>query len=134
MIARPAPSATTDAGVAIVRNTRHLGGERGMTPVLHTRGQNLSRHVHVHCLIPGGVLTGTGDWHKAKSHYLFPVLALSRHFRGRMVSLLRAAVNAGELHSTPQIGGYPELFIAAAQTRSDTGEPGVSAMLAVPPL
>jgi hypothetical protein len=30
-----------------------------MTAVLHTWGQNLSRHVHVHCLIPGGVLTGT---------------------------------------------------------------------------
>jgi hypothetical protein len=43
------------------RNTRHLGGELGMTAVLHTWGQNLSRHVHVHCLIPGGVLTGTGD-------------------------------------------------------------------------
>ena len=41
------------------RNTRHLGGELGMTAVLHTWGQNLSRHVHVHCLIPGGVLTGT---------------------------------------------------------------------------
>jgi hypothetical protein len=36
-----------------------------------------------------------------------------------------------QLHSTPQTGGYPALFIAAAQTRSDTGEPGVSAMLAV---
>lgn len=68
------------------RNTRHLGGELGMTAVLHTWGLNLSRHVHVHCLIPGGV----GDWHKAKSHYLFPVRALSRRFRGRMVLLLRA--------------------------------------------
>ena len=37
-------------------------------------------------------------------------------------------------HSTPQTGGYPALFIAAAQIRSDTGEPGVSAMLAMPPL
>jgi hypothetical protein len=44
---------------------RELG--LGMTAVLHTWGQNLSRHVHVHCLIPGGALTGTGDWHKAKT-------------------------------------------------------------------
>lgn len=86
------------------RNTRHLGGELGMTAVLHTWGQNLSRHVHVHCLIPGGVLTGTGDWHKAKSHYLFPVRALSRRFRGRMVSLLRASVNADELHRVTRSG------------------------------
>ena len=39
-----------------------------------------------------------------------------------------------QLYSTPQTGGYLGLFIAAAQTRSDTGEPGVSAMLAVPPV
>ena len=75
-----------------------------MTAVLHTWGQNLSRHVHVHCLIPGGVLTGTGDWHKVKSHYLFPVRALSRRFRGRMVSMLRASVNAGELHRVTHCG------------------------------
>lgn len=86
------------------RNTRHLRGELGMTAVLHTWGQNLSRHVHVHCLIPGGVLTDSGQWHKAKSHYLFPVRALSRRFRGRMVSLLRVSANAGELHRVASSG------------------------------
>jgi len=39
-----------------------------------------------------------------------------------------------QLHSTPKTGGYPALFIAAAQTRSDTGELGISAVLTVPPL
>ena len=86
------------------RNTRHLRGELGMTAVLHTWGQNLSRHVHVHCLIPGGVLTGGGEWHRAKSHYLFPVRALSRRFRGRMVSSLRASANAGELRRVANSG------------------------------
>jgi hypothetical protein len=86
------------------RNTWHLGGELGMTAVLHTWGQNLSRHVHVHCLIPSGVLKESSDWHKAKSHYLFPVRALSRRFRGRMVSLLIAAVNAGELPRVTRSG------------------------------
>jgi hypothetical protein len=81
-----------------------------MTAELHTWGQNLSRHVHVHCLIPGGVLTGTGDWHKAKSHYLFPVRALSQRFRGRMVSLLRAAVNAGELHRVTRSGEIDDVL------------------------
>jgi hypothetical protein len=86
------------------RNTRHLRGELGMTAVLHTWGQNLSRHVHVHCLVPGGVLTDSGQWHKAKGHYLFPVRALSRRFRGRMVSLLRVSANAGELHRLANSG------------------------------
>ncbi|BFN12540.1 IS91 family transposase [Marinobacter sp. RI1] len=78
--------------------TKHLQGELGMTAVLHTWGQNLSRHVHVHCLIPGGALTEAGEWHRAKHQYLFPVRALSRRFRGRMVSSLRHSVRTGELH------------------------------------
>ena len=97
------------------RNTRHLGGELGMTAGIHTWGQNLSRHVHMHCLIAGGVLTGTGDWHKAKSHYLFPVRTLSRRFRGRMVSLLRASVNAGDLHRVTRSGEADDVLTGLMQ-------------------
>lgn len=68
---------------------QRLGGQPGMTAVLHTWGQNLSRHVHLHCLVPGGVLSDAGRWHAARSNYLFPVRALSRCFRGKMVSALR---------------------------------------------
>lgn len=84
--------------------TKHLQGELGMTAVLHTWGQNLSRHVHVHCLIPGGVLTEAGEWHRAKHQYLFPVRALSRRFRGGMVSSLRSSARAGELHRLTEPG------------------------------
>lgn len=77
---------------------KRLNGELGMTAVLHTWGQNLSRHVHLHCLIPGGALSvDQTQWHRAKSNYLFPVKALSRHFRGKMVSALRGAYTQGEL-------------------------------------
>jgi hypothetical protein len=76
---------------------KRLGGRLGMTAVLHTWGQNLSRHVHLHCLIPGGVLTADGNWKAARSTYLFPVRALSRHYRGSFVSALRAAANADKL-------------------------------------
>ena len=68
-----------------------------MTAVLHTWGQNLSRHVHLHCLVPGGALTEEGRWNPAKSNYLFPVKALSRYFRGRMVRQLRQSAQRGEL-------------------------------------
>jgi len=71
----------------------------GMTAVLHTWGQNLSQHVHLHCLIPGGALSkDQTQWHPARSNYLFPVKALSRAFRGAMVSALRRAWQNGELH------------------------------------
>lgn len=75
---------------------KRLGGQMGMTAILHTWGQNLSRHVHLHCLVPGGAYTDAGEWHSAKSTYLFPVRALSRHFRGGFVSRLRRTINAGQ--------------------------------------
>ena len=74
---------------------KRLGGQLGMTAVLHTWGQTLTRHVHLHCLVPGGVLTEQGHWSPATSTYLFPVRALSRHLRGGFVSRLRQAIAAG---------------------------------------
>lgn len=75
---------------------KRLGGRLGMTAVLHTWGQNLSRHVHLHCLVPGGALADSGAWHPARSNYLFPVRALSRHFRGGFVSRLRRGIRDGQ--------------------------------------
>jgi hypothetical protein len=81
------------------QDPKRLNGNMGMTAVLHTWGQNLSQHVHLHCLIPGGALSqDQTQWHSAKSNYLFPVKALSRHFRGAMVSALCSAYQRGELH------------------------------------
>ncbi len=68
-----------------------------MTTVLHTWGQTLSRHVHLHCLVPGGAWRAQGQWRCAKSTYLFPVRALARHFRAGFVSRLRRTLNAGGL-------------------------------------
>jgi hypothetical protein len=83
---------------AFAANPKHLGGQLGMTAVLHTWGQTLAQHVHLHGLIPGGALTAEGDWCPARGNYLFPKRALSRRFRGRMVSALREAYRRGELH------------------------------------
>jgi len=77
---------------------KRLNGQLGMTAVLHTWGQNLSQHVHLHCLIPGGALGDDQKWHPAKSTYLFPVRALSRHYRGSTVSALRDSAETGKLN------------------------------------
>ena len=82
---------------AFAADPKRLGGQLGVTAVLHTWGQQLWRHVHLHCLIPGGALDEAGQWHAARSSYLFPDRALSRHFRGRMVSELRKAYQQGDL-------------------------------------
>jgi len=82
---------------AFGHDPKRLGGQLGMTGVLHTWGQSPCQHVHLHCLVPGGALADDGTWLPARGSYLFPVRALSRHFRGRFVSALRNAAKAGEL-------------------------------------
>lgn len=79
------------------RDPKRLDGQLGMTAVLHTWGQTLQRHVHLHCLVPAGAWGPEGRWHAASRHYLFPVRALSRCYRGLMVSALREAVSAQQL-------------------------------------
>jgi len=101
---------------AFAGDPKRLSGELGMTAVLHTWGQNLSQHVHLHCLIPGGALSAQGQWHPAKSNYLFPVRALSRVFRGKLVSALRAAARRGELHRVTRPGDIDHTLAALMQT------------------
>ena len=76
---------------------KRLDGQLGATLVLHTWGQTLTRHLHVHALVPGGALTEQGTWNAARSTYLFPVRALSRYFRGHFVHSLRERYDSGEL-------------------------------------
>lgn len=81
----------------------HMDGRLGMLAVLHTWGQTLSRHIHLHCLIPSGVLTKDNQWSGSrKAGYLFPVKALSVKFRGKMLSYLAEQAQAGELHRVTQ--------------------------------
>lgn len=75
---------------------KRLNGEMGMLSVLHTWGQNISQHNHVHCIVPGGALKANGQWADAKK-YLFPVKVMSKLFRGMFVSDLRAAYEEGVL-------------------------------------
>jgi len=72
-------------------NPRMLGARMGMIVVLHTWGQNLSLHPHLHCIVPAGGLNAQGKWKTAKSRgkYLFPVKAMSKVFRARFVEGLR---------------------------------------------
>ena len=76
---------------------KRLNGKLGMTAVLHPWGKNRSQHIHLHCLLPGGTLDVNNEWHAAKSNYLFPVKALSRHYRGNLVSALRHGASKGKL-------------------------------------
>nr|WP_017445227.1 transposase [Gayadomonas joobiniege] len=73
-------------------NRQH--GQLGMTCVLHTWGQNLSQHIHLHCLIPAGHLNSKQQWQTLNKNYLYPVKALSTVFKGKMLAELKTqAVN-----------------------------------------
>jgi hypothetical protein len=75
-----------------------LGGQLGITAVLHTWTRELKPHPHVHCIVTGGGLAPDGsEWRASSEEFLFPVRVLSSLFRGKMVSALRAARRAGEL-------------------------------------
>jgi len=70
---------------------RKEGLQMGMIAVLHTWGQNLSLHPHLHCIVPGGGIGKDGTWKQQlrSDNYLFPVKALSKVFRAKYVAQLR---------------------------------------------
>ncbi len=79
--------------LAFARDGRHLGAEPGIVAVLHTWGQNLSLHIHLHCIVTAGGLDPTQRrWIRRPGGYLFPVHALSRVFRGKYLDALRHAL------------------------------------------
>ena len=81
------------------RNPRWLGGKLGITMVLHTWGQNLGQHIHVHCIVTDGGLSPDGQrWlTPVRKGFLFPRAALSKVFRGKYLDFLNAAHRDGEL-------------------------------------
>ncbi len=97
------------------RDRRQLGGDLGGTAVLHTWGQTLTQHVHVHCVVTGGALAPAGArWIPARPGFLFPVRALTKVFRGRYLAGLRRAFDRGELHCTGGLAALAEPAAVAA--------------------
>jgi hypothetical protein len=78
-------------------NPRWLGGEIAATLVLHTWGQTLTQHLHLHCLVAGGALGGNGQWIAPRRGFLFPVKALSQVFRGKFLAGLTRAFDSGQI-------------------------------------
>src|SRR6266849_11089630 len=99
----------------IAADPKHLGAETGLVAVLHTWGQNLHYHPHIHCVVPGGgpSLDHT-RWVACRRGFFLPVRVLSRLFRRLFLDELRAAFGAGELGF---FGDLVELAEPAAFTR-----------------
>jgi hypothetical protein len=90
--------ATADTLLTIAADPRHLGAAIGFVAVLHTWGQTLVHHPHLHCVVPGGGLSPDGTrWVACRPGFFLPVRVLSRFFRRRFLEALDAAYAAQRL-------------------------------------
>jgi hypothetical protein len=84
--------------IEIAADSKHLGAEIGFLSVLHTWGQNLVHHPHLHCVIPaGGLSPDQKAWVRPRYRFFLPVKVLSRVFRGKFVAGLKRAYRKHEL-------------------------------------
>ena len=85
--------------IKVAKDPKHLGAEIGFLNILHTWGQNLLLHPHLHCVVPaGGLAPDHKGWVHPKYPFFLPVRVLSRVFRGKYVEALRRAYRRNKLH------------------------------------
>jgi hypothetical protein len=93
---------------------RHLGARLGLLAILHTWGQNLLFHPHLHCVVPGGGLSSGGErWIACRPGFLFPVRVLSRLFRGLFCAALAEAHRDGHLRFAPARSAWEDPAVFA---------------------
>jgi hypothetical protein len=94
-------AASADTIQTLARDPRQLGADVGFTAILHTWGQNLQFHPHLHCVVTSGGLDPRGRrWVSAKPGFFLPVKALGRLFRGKFLHALREARRQGQLQGS----------------------------------
>lgn len=101
----------------IAADPRHLGGEIGFLAILHTWGQALTHHPHIHCLVPGGALSADGSWLGCRPRFFLPIHVLSRLFRRLFLERLQAAYAAGRLRFSGTLDGFGDAHAFAAAIR-----------------
>jgi hypothetical protein len=111
--------AAAEALRTIAADAKHLGAEIGLLAVLHTWGQNLHHHPHVHCVVPGGgpSLDGT-RWVGCRPGFFLPIRVLSRLFRRLFLDALRAAFEVGGLKFFGDLAGLAEPDAFTAKLRA----------------
>jgi predicted Zn-ribbon and HTH transcriptional regulator len=92
----------------LAANKKYLGAQLGFTAVMHTWGQNLSYHTHIHCIVPAGGLSNHNKWVHSRKKFFIPVKVLSRKFRGKLLCLLQSKNICSNLEF---FGNYKHLSI-----------------------
>jgi hypothetical protein len=116
--------AAAETLTTVAADPRHLGADIGVTAVLHTWGQNLHHHPHVHCIVPSGGISPDGKrWIACRPGAFLPVRVLSRVFQNLFLEGLTAAFEAGELQFFTDLVGIEDAkAFAAALTPLHTTE------------
>jgi hypothetical protein len=90
--------ASAAALLNVAMNPKYLGAEIGFLSILHTWGQTLQPHPHIHCVIPGGGLAPSHEsWIRSSPNFFLPVRVLSRVFRGKFVAGLKRLFRKSKL-------------------------------------
>jgi hypothetical protein len=104
--------ATGAALLEVAANPKHLGAQIGFLSILHTWGQTLQPHPHIHCVVPGGGLSPAHErWIRSPPNFFVPVRVLSRVFRGKFVAGLKKLFRKNKLR-----------FFGASERLSDPKE------------
>jgi hypothetical protein len=110
--------AAAEALRAMSADPRHLGAEIGLIAVLHTWGQNLAHHPHVHCVVPGGGPSLDGArWRACKPRFFLPVKPLARLYRRLFLEDLAAAFEAGGLKLSGELAALADQAAFGAALR-----------------
>jgi hypothetical protein len=91
---------------AFANDEKYLGGEMAFFAVLHTWGQNLMDHPHIHCVIPGGALMENGKWKHCPKNFLFPIKPLSALFKGKLLDYFKKAIETGDIELCGNLQQY----------------------------
>jgi hypothetical protein len=105
--------ATAETLSTIAADPQHLGAEIGFFTVLHSWGQNLLFHPHLHCVVPGGGISPDGSrWIPCRPRFFLPVRVLSCLFRRLFLTYLEEAFDAGKLQFFSSLGALrnPQVF------------------------
>jgi Putative transposase len=106
------------AMLEVAADPKHLGAEIGFLSILHTWGQNLLLHPHVHCVVPaGGLAPDHQHWIHPKYAFFLPVKVLGRVLRGKFIQGLRRAFRRKKLHFSGAAAALaaPKQFSALVQ-------------------
>lgn len=108
--------------IDLSQDKKYLGAQTGFTSVLHTWGQNLMHHPHIHCIVPGGGLSDINKWVNSRKNFFIPVKVLSRKFRGKFLYHLKNAFKENKLKFRGEIKNleFEQDFQSLINTLYDT--------------